>query len=274
MAQSDIYQLAGDFFCSAWLTESFSILHHSLDNHLCRLITRKQLEELLPGGSDPAIYLERLVSARVLRCRLAGSADETWQLYHDYLADAIGALDRRRRKYSLLLEEAQERYRLAEGLRKWSSLLTPQTQIRLLWRRWSEPDFRFAPHAGFVRLSLVRLVVNVWTLAAVAVAGWGLFWSEGREAEEDFQGVPTGRQPGAGIRGALAASQLPVRGYVRRGVFQDLLSTNTGRSRLAHQTAARRWPLWVRESLLLTICGDCLSKRVPIPSERRTVWPA
>jgi len=56
-------------------------------------LSRSQVHALVPAGYDVTQLLQKLVDARILRRRLEGSEEETWQLYHDYLADAIVELD-------------------------------------------------------------------------------------------------------------------------------------------------------------------------------------
>ena len=207
-------------------------------------LTRSQMEALLPPGVNAASYLQKLVDARVLRRRLADSEDESWQLYHDYLADAV-ALDRRKRKYSLLLEEAHQRHRLARSFRKWTLLLTPLAQIRLYWHRLRAPGFRFGEHAGFVRVSLLRLALNLWTLSAVLIAASSIVWYEQTEADDIAQAFLQGGDQQQEFRAMwrLASTRSD---YVRRSVFEKLLSTSDARVHLGRNSRAALAALGLR----------------------------
>jgi energy-coupling factor transporter ATP-binding protein EcfA2 len=208
-------------------------------------LTRSQMEALLPPGVNAASYLQKLVDARVLRRRLADSEDESWQLYHDYLADAVVALDRRKRKYSLLLEEAHQRHRLARSFRKWTLLLTPLAQIRLYWHRLRAPGFRFGEHAGFVRVSLLRLALNLWTLSAVLIAASSIVWYEQTEADDIAQAFLQGGDQQQEFRAMwrLASTRSD---YVRRSVFEKLLSTSDARVHLGRNSRAALAALGLR----------------------------
>jgi hypothetical protein len=216
-------------------------------------LTCSQMEALLPPGVDAAVYLEKLAE-RVLRRRLADSEDESWQLYHDYLADAVVALDRRKRRYSLLLEEALKRYRLAGSFRKWTALLSPATQLRLFWRRLRDPGFRFAEYSGFVRISLFRLVLNLWTLSAVFIGVAAVFWPERTEAEDIAQAFLQG---GNGQQEFQALWRLASTrsDYVRRTVFETLLSTSVAQERLAVNSGPALEALGLRLSFLDAVRG-------------------
>jgi hypothetical protein len=188
---------------------------------------------LIPAGIDQDALLNRLTDARIIRPRLDSSETKTWQLYHDYLADAIVALDRRNRKWALFLGEAFERYRLAIGFaQRWTRLLSPRVQLKVYWRRLRDPNFRFGEYLGFVRLSAVRLVLNVWLLCAVgAFAGW-LLWNEHGQASQISDAFLQGGDPQKEFQALwrLAALQSP---RVSRAVAQRLLSVSTGADRLA-----------------------------------------
>jgi len=139
-------------------------------------LPREQMLALIPAGAHKDELLQHLAATRILRQSLAGSPEEVWQLYHDYLADVIVALDRRKRKWRLLLSETAERFRLSGGLtKKWGFLLSPIVQLQLLWRRFKHQDFRYGEYAWFAWLSSIRLLVNPWTLS-LAVGAWG--WLE------------------------------------------------------------------------------------------------
>jgi hypothetical protein len=217
-------------------------------------LTRSQMEALLPPGVDAAVYLEKLLAERVLRRRLADPEDESWQLYHDYLADAVVALGRRKRRYSLLLEEARGRYQLASGFRKWTLLLSPATQLRLFWRRLRDPGFRFGEYGGFVRLSFFRLVLNLWTLSAVLVVASAIFWSERNEADDIVQAFLQGGDSQQEFQALwrLASTRSD---YVRRTVFERLLSTSIARDRLASNGPAAVSALGLRIRSLDSIRG-------------------
>ena len=140
---------------------------------------------LIPSGAQKDQLLQDLAATRILSQRLAASPEEVWQLYHDYLADAIVALDRRKRKWHLLLSDAAERFRLSDGpVKKLALLLSPFIQLKLLWHRFKGQDFRYGEYTWFAGLSAIRLLINPWTLSlAIGVWAW-TFWQETREVQE------------------------------------------------------------------------------------------
>ncbi len=231
------------------------------------LLTRQQVLALVPSGQDASRLLQKLIDARILRRRLAGSEDETWQLYHDYVADAIVALDRRKRKWALRLSEAHERFRLADGLlQRWSLLLGPFTLIRLFWQRLRDGAFRFGEHLGYVRLSLPRMVLNMWTVAAVAAYGGWVYWSEQSEAKEIASAFLQGGNSKEEFRALWRLSSTPS-DRTRRMVFQELLSTPVGAERFDNNRDSAIAALGLRISSLdglrgLAVEGPCAEFRI------------
>jgi hypothetical protein len=133
------------------------------------LLARAQILRLIPPGQDVGTLLQILVDDRILRRRLENSEEETWQLYHDFIADAIVALDRRKRKWALFLREADEEWRHSTGfLQYWFRLLSPSAQLKVFWHRLRERGFRFGEYVGFIRASTLRLVFNIYSALILA----------------------------------------------------------------------------------------------------------
>jgi hypothetical protein len=210
-------------------------------------LPREQVLALISSGAQKDQLLQYLAATRILRQRLAGSPEEVWQLYHDYLADAIVALDRRKRKWWLLLSDAAARFRLSDGITsRWARLLSPGVQLRLLWRRLRDRDFRYGEYAGFAGLSLIRLVVNPWTLSlAIAVWGWA-FWQQTREARgivDAFHQGPGHEEEEYDALWRLAASRSD--GTIRE-VFVDFLSTQDSAAKFNEHSEAIRASVGLR----------------------------
>ena len=147
-------------------------------------LSRDKLLSLIKLGVPAEQLLRRLVAKRILRQRLEDSPDEVWHLYHDYLAAAIVELDRRKRRWFIVLRDAAQLFRLADGPAQWwKGLLSPATQLRLMWERLASREFIYGQYSGFARISLLRLVINLWTLSAItSVLLWTL-WQQDEEAD-------------------------------------------------------------------------------------------
>jgi hypothetical protein len=226
-------------------------------------LSRERVLALIPSGAQKDQLLQHLAATRILRQRLAGSPQEVWQLYHDYLADAIITLDRRKRKWWLVLSDAAERFRLSDGIaERWARLLSPAVQLRLLWQRLKDREFRYREYAGFASLSLIRLVVNPWTLS-LAIGAWGwAFWQETREAQEIVDAFHQGdghekEEYDALWRLAACRSDRTI-----RAVFVDSLSTRDSAAKFFGHSKAIQASLGLRASSLdalrgVSITGPC-----------------
>ncbi len=112
-------------------------------------LTRTRILELTPKDQNRDALLQKLIDSRLLRRRLEGSGEETWQLYHDYIAAAVVAVDRRKRRLPLLLASAYEQWRLSSGaLQHWTRLLSPFDELNFLRARLFEAGFRFGDTPG------------------------------------------------------------------------------------------------------------------------------
>ena len=231
-------------------------------------LSRHELLSLLPAGVPPQRLLKKLVAKRILRQRLEGSPDEVWQLYHDYLAAAIVELDRRRRKWFIVLSSAAQRFRLADGpMQWWLRLLTPSIQLRLFLQRLAGRGFDYGEYGGFARISLLRLVINVWTLSlAAGLLGWTL-WRQNQQAQviiDAFhQGDDNVKQYDA--LWLLAASPS---GYLRQNVIARFLSTPDNAQELERYSSSILSSLGLRASSLdiladLSASGPCLTPSNP-----------
>ena len=225
-------------------------------------LPREQVLSLIPSGAR-ADLLEHLAATRILRQRLAGSPDEVWQLYHDYLADAIVALDRRKRRWWLLLSDAAERFRLSDGLfAKSARLLSPATQLQLFWQRLRDPDFRYREHTGFARLSLIRLAVNLWTLSLVAGLWGGAFWLDKREADEIVNAFHQGEGHEKEEYEALWRVAASRSDRMRRNVFVGFLATPDSAEKFEENSDAVFASVGLRASSLaalrsVSVTGPC-----------------
>jgi hypothetical protein len=183
-------------------------------------------------GLDKSVLLQRLIDTRIIRLRLDSSESRTWQLYHDYLADAIVALDRRNRKWLLLVREAADRHLSSLSLLQWwTRLLGPWTQLRIYWHRLFDRNFRLGEYQAFLRLSSLRLIFNLWLLTALSGAGGWIWWNEQRTAahaaDAFFQNADTKQELQALWRLAILHSARTSKDF-----FKLLLSTPVGRARL------------------------------------------
>jgi hypothetical protein len=189
-------------------------------------ISENEIEAQLHNQVDPRGLVRELFNRQLIRPRFDGKKTQTWQLYHDYLADAIVALDARKRKWSLVLEEAFDRYRRSEGLLdKWMKLLSPITQAKIYWHRLHDPNFRLGPWMSYLRLSLLRLLINIWILAAIVGYLSLRSWNEQRIADQIVnQILENSPRQNFEAYWTLASSGS---GQIARDVFDRLLSNPT-----------------------------------------------
>ncbi|HYU31270.1 MAG TPA: ATP-binding protein [Thermoanaerobaculia bacterium] len=117
--------------------------------------------------------LRNLKANRLLRFQRTEEGHEVWQLDHDYLCRGVLALDRRARRWQLVLEEGSRTFGGAEGLlARWRALLTLTLQVRLLSERL-RGKLTYGRNRGFAALSLLRLVANAWVVtAALGLFAW------------------------------------------------------------------------------------------------------
>ena len=128
--------------------------------------------------------LETLEANNIVRRRAGKAHGEVWQLYHDYLARAVKALERKDRKWEDHLRESAKAHERASTLwAKWRTLLGPGRQIKTLFEKL-RGKLVYGPHAGYAQKSLPRLVLNTWC-AAAAVIGLALamYWVDQRATE-------------------------------------------------------------------------------------------
>lgn len=156
-----------------------------------RDLTREDLVKHLSLGAED--ILKKLEQGRILLRRIAPELGERWSLYHDYLSNGIGELDRRRRKWSIFLNEAHARYESAPVSSRWAKLLTPGRQF-IVWGERLRGGLEFGPARGYVLLSLARLAVNWVTVAILIVAGTYVFSIDARAKRSlgRFEGLSGG----------------------------------------------------------------------------------
>lgn len=119
--------------------------------------------------------LELLEQHKIVR-RVISPKDQglAWRLDHDYIRYSIRELVRRMNRLEEELRDAQARWEAAYGLwRKFRTLLSPGCQIRLFWEAL-RGRFSYGPTGRFARWSAVRLVLNTWIAALMAV---GILWA-------------------------------------------------------------------------------------------------
>jgi hypothetical protein len=136
------------------------------------------LAESLPESRRDSLQLsealEKLTTHEVIRPRIDhGNDDDAWQLDHDYLSRGLLELDRRARRWPLLLEESARAFEAARNpVERCKRLLTPRSQIRLFYERL-RGRLRYGKAARYAGYSLVRFVFNLWVvLALVAIVVW------------------------------------------------------------------------------------------------------
>jgi hypothetical protein len=225
-------------------------------------LSRDRLLALLPAGVASEQLLNRLVDQRILRRRLGGSPDEFWQLYHDYLAAAIVELDRRKRKWFLVLSGAAQRFRLADGpIQWWLRLLTPGIQLCLFLQRLAKRGFYYGEYGGFARISLLRLFINVWTISAVSIFLGVTLWQDNREAGSIVDAFHQGdnRDKQYDALWLLATSRSD---RLRRNVITEFLSTPDSAQKITEYRSSILGSLGLRASVLdaltdLSAAGQC-----------------
>jgi len=145
--------------------------------------TDRFLQEV-PGWNASKLQdlLEKLEVDEVVRRRIdPGGEGSIWLLDHDYLSRGLLELDRRARRWALVLDEAARSYEGARGpLGHWKKLLSPSVQVRLLYERL-RGRLSYGKAAAYARLSTVRLLL--WLLVPlVAFLSWRFFNTQ-READ-------------------------------------------------------------------------------------------
>jgi hypothetical protein len=152
---------------------------------------------------------------------------------------------------SLLIGTAADRFRSSDGpIEKWTRLLNPAIQFQLMWQRIKDRDFHYGENSGFARLSLIRLVINPWTLIlATAALGWTL-WQDARQAQEIVDAFHQG--PGHSKEEYDALWRLAASRSTRtvRAVFADFLSTQDGASKFMEHSEAIQASVGLRTSSL------------------------
>ena len=134
------------------------------------------------------LALRTLQDADILRQRIDPDheGEAVWLLYHDYLCRGVLELDRRARRWQILLEETMRAFEGARGIvGKWRALLHPVLQVRF-GHAWLRGRLRYGAASRFAAFSTVRLVFNVWILGlVVGLFGWRYFEAQ-RRAQELF----------------------------------------------------------------------------------------
>lgn len=112
--------------------------------------------------------LEAMEQTGVLRHRLDPDRGEVWQLYHDYLARAVLALDRKDHVWSFYLAERATALEAASGLETWRALLPPMSLLRVIWERL-RGHLRLGQYRRLLAWSAPRLLLNPGVLLAVSI---------------------------------------------------------------------------------------------------------
>jgi len=134
--------------------------------------TVQQLLEAVPPESRDETKLSGVLSSLrdedIVRDRVDRDlGTSVWQLDHDYLCRGVLELDRRARRWPLLLQESAQSFAAARGLRAWwAALLKPTVQMRLLWERL-RGRLIYGSARRYAGLSVLRFVGNVWVPLAV-----------------------------------------------------------------------------------------------------------
>ena len=135
------------------------------------------------SGALQAI-LETLEANNIVRRRAGKAHGEAWQLYHDYLARAVKALERKDRKWEDHLRESAKSHERASSLwAKWRTLLGPGRQIQILFEKL-RGKLVYGPDTGYAQESLPRLLLNTWCVGAVVIGlAAAIYWVDQRATE-------------------------------------------------------------------------------------------
>jgi hypothetical protein len=134
------------------------------------------LLKVFPGGDSSKLeaLLEKLETDEVVRRRIdTGGEGSVWLLDHDYLSRGLLELDRRARRWPLLLEESARAYEGARGFGRWKKLLPPFLQFRLLYERL-RGRLTYRSAAVFAWLSTLRLLIGI-LIPLLAILGLQIF---------------------------------------------------------------------------------------------------
>ena len=178
--------------------------------------------------SQILVMLEKL---GVLRRRNMQGEEEEWSLYHDYLAKAVLALERKLRHQEHRIAEKKTAYKKAFTLKsKWKALLSPWETVQTVWA-FLRRNIRLKDYGAFTCISALRFVPY---LALISVFFWAVF-SEGEdryalssaEAQRSYEEIASVLQNvDSSLTGQLAAlRKLPeaiTKEVVERGSGSDL----------------------------------------------------
>jgi len=200
---------------------------------------RKALDELIRtwAGNRAELeqYLLRLESERIVR-RLE---NQSWQLYHDYVAVAVLNYAERNQRWQVDLSRKYRIFESARGFRRFRTLLSPLDLVRLLWRR-ARGHVVLAPHSRFVALSALRLLVNIWVIFAGMVG----FLVHGYGQRQQGIQLASRFDDSAWVSASEAAALWELRRAspdIRQAAIGEFLRSGTGAKRfLGHHQYLRR----------------------------------
>lgn len=151
--------------------------------------TSDHLLEVLPEDKRDELKLNQVLAALrdkdedIVRDRAARDLGMTvWLLDHDYLCRGVLELDRRARRWQILLEESARSFQEAQSLGvRWRSLLGPGLQLRLFWERL-RGRLAYRQDRGYAAFSALRLIGNIPVLL---LAGSLLLWADQADRKAD-----------------------------------------------------------------------------------------